>query len=101
MESLGKPSLHDRLGCAPDLDLFGRLYVPSERHTALPDVEDEHGVTRIEIRGVVVRFVQDDDSVYMTVEGTLSETVCESVAVELKDKLSELECTPYRMVRLA
>ncbi len=96
----GTPSLKEQLGREPDFDLFRRLYSPSIPHTAIPDAEEEFGVKRVRIEGVVVRFVEEGRSVCMTVEGELPETLSEALALELRSRLSELENTPYRMTRI-
>ena len=56
---------------SPDLDLFVRLFKPSVTHEEIAESEDEYNVNRIKVEGVVVRYVEEMDSIQMTVEGDL------------------------------
>ena len=60
----------------PDLTLYKNRYQPSIPHAAADANENEWNVVRIKIDDVVVRFVEDMQSIVMTVEGGLpGETV--------------------------
>lgn len=74
-----------------DLPLYERRYAPPVGHDTLPAVEDEYGVHRIRVQGVVVRYVEDMYSVQMTVEGGLATETVDALAQDLRDKLSALE----------
>lgn len=88
------------LGDLPDLDLMERLFRPSVPHETLPDEEDSYNTARIVVAGVVVRLVDDGESLQMTAEGDLPEATVDAIAEELREKLSTLERTTYRLQRL-
>ena len=94
------PSLQEELGRTPDLDLFARLYKPPVTHEELASSEDEHNVHRIKVEGVVVRYVEDMDSIQMTVEGKLPQKTMDALTRDLLDKLSALENAPCELIRL-
>lgn len=88
------------LGDLPDLDLMERLFRPSVPHETLPDEKDSYNTARIVVAGVVVRLVDDGYSLQMTAEGDLPEATVDAIAEELREKLSTLERTTYRLSRL-
>jgi hypothetical protein len=90
-ESSGVTALERDIGMAPDLELFARRFRPSVPHVVLLEREGEHEVHRIEVAGVVVRYVNDGRSVQMTVEGELPAPVVEQIARELQAVMAELE----------
>ncbi|MEK7707620.1 MAG: hypothetical protein AAB380_06465 [Verrucomicrobiota bacterium] len=94
------PSLENDLGKRPDLELFERLYRPSVAHEALPKSVEEFNVWRIRAGGVIVRYVEDMDAIQMTVEGELPQQTLDALTRDLLDKLSTLENTPCRLIRL-
>jgi hypothetical protein len=83
----------------PDFDLAARLYVPDIAHEKLPasSDDDEYGVARITVEGVVVRYVEDMHYIQMTVEGDLPKQTVHALASDLRDKLAALENTPCKM----
>lgn len=91
MEEMEMPTLEEKLGGPPDLDLFARLFQPPIEFEALPDLEGEYGVKRIRIDGVIVRYVQDSFSIQMTVEGELRQTTLDLLIGDLLEKFSQLE----------
>jgi hypothetical protein len=94
------PSLQDELGKPPDLDLFAQLYKPSVVREELAGSEDEYNVHRIKVEGVVVRYVEEMESVQMTVEGELPQKTLDAITHDLLKKLSALENTPCELIRL-
>lgn len=94
------PSLEEALGGPPDLDLYERLYQPSVAHKRLPKSETEHGVHRISVDGVVVRYVEAMDSIQMTVEGDLPSQTLDALTRDLLDKFSKLERSPCVLTTL-
>lgn len=83
--------LQGELGDLPDLDLVEQLFRPSIAHELLPDGDDSYNTTRITVEGVVIRLVDNGDSLHMTVEGDLPEPTVDAIAEELRAKYSELE----------
>jgi hypothetical protein len=82
-------------GADADLDLFATLFAPNLVHTALPDDPEEHGVHRIHVDGIVVRYVERMQSVKLVVEGRLPDEVCFALVRDLRTKLGALEHTEY------
>ena len=88
------PTLEEELGAKPDMELFGRLYKPPIEFEPVPSSdEDEFGVVRIKVSGVIVRYVEDMHSIQMTVEGELTEGQLETLTNDVKDRFSRLEKT--------
>lgn len=73
-------SLHEDLSAQEDEDIFGRY--------------------RLVVDGVAVRIDEDIDEITVTVEGQLPEPLVQVILSRLKDKLSALEETPYRVKRI-
>lgn len=94
------PSLQEALGKPPDLQLFARRYKPSVSHEELPKSEDEFNVHRIKIDGVIVRYVEEMDSIQISVEGELPQRILDVLTRDLLDKLSALENAPCDLIRL-
>lgn len=94
------PTLEQELGKPPDLELFSRRYKPSIAHEPLEHREDEHGVHRIKVEGVIVRYVEGMHSIQITVEGELPEGVAKSLSADLLDKVAKLENTRCTLVAL-
>ena len=92
--------LRKELGKLPDLELFGRLYKPAMVHETLAKSEDEHNVFRIKVEGVLVRYVEEMNSIQMTVEGDLPQDTLDTLTRDLLDKLSKLENTPCELIPL-
>lgn len=87
--------LTEELGAPPDLDACERLFRPAVAHTLLPDEDDSYNTVRIDVGGVIIRFVDDHHALQMTVEGDLPPDTVEAIADELRDKLSAIENTTY------
>ena len=83
--------LKSKTGVEPDLTLYKNRYQPSMEYSPVDEDENEWNVIRIEINGVIVRFVEDMQSIVMTVEGALPLESVETVAQEICDKLARLE----------
>lgn len=89
------------LGTQPNMDVYKVLFRPSIKHEAVSkdapgDDEDGDGdwrTTKVRIDGVLVRFVDDMGKLTIVVEGTLPESVLESLAEEARAKLSAIENT--------
>ncbi|HXT10504.1 MAG TPA: hypothetical protein VN873_03000 [Candidatus Angelobacter sp.] len=94
-------SLKQELGCEPDLELFERLFRPNLAHEILPATdENEWRVHRINVAGVVVRYVENACGIQMTVEGDLPEFTLERLKQDLLEKMSMLENSPFHLVEL-
>lgn len=94
------PTLEEELGMPPNLELFANLYRPPLPHKVVHSSEDEHGVHRIDINGVLARYVEQRYSVQLTVEGRLPETQLNLLSSDLLDKLSKLENAPCELIKL-
>jgi hypothetical protein len=93
-------SLPEKLGKVPDFELYSRRYKPPVPHEELPDQDEECGVSRVKVEGVVVRYVEQMRSVQMTVEGELPQETLDTLSRDLLDKLSALENSPRELVQL-
>lgn len=82
-------------GADPDLDVFAKLFVPPVAHESLSTSGDELGVHRIDVGGVVVRYVESHMSIKLVVEGVLPEPTTATLVDDLREKLSMIEHTPY------
>lgn len=82
-------------GADPDLDVFAALFVPPVAHQSLPMSGDELGVHRIDIAGVVVRYVESPTSITLVVEGELPDEIAAMLVNDLREKLSTIEHAPY------
>jgi len=83
--------LTQQLGTRPDLDAARKLFCPAIPHEQIPQREAEYNVTRINVEGVLVRYVTELYSIVMTVEGQLAPAIVESLASDLGDKMAVLE----------
>jgi hypothetical protein len=91
--------LEEDLGKLPDFDLFGQLYRPNTPHQPIEDREDEYGVKRIQVDGVVVRSVEETRHIQVTIEGPLPEATITALAEDLRTKLASLENADCEVVR--
>ena len=89
-------------GIRPDLDidLVATLYRPDIPHEEMPKVEDELGVFRIKVDGIIVRYVEDTFSIQMTVEGELAQQSIDALTSDLLAKITTLENTPWELRKL-
>ncbi|HKK04785.1 MAG TPA: hypothetical protein VKA50_02955 [Gammaproteobacteria bacterium] len=85
------------LGRAPDVRAIEDVYRPDIGHRFIGEDENEVGTYRIEIAGVIVRFVEDHVSVKMTIEGELPKSVSDPLVDGVRRKLSDLEGVEYRV----
>ena len=83
--------LRKELGDTPRLDILPELYRPNLIHTARLHDEDEYRTYRIEICGVVVRYVEDSYSIQATVEGALPVETVAQLRSDITAKLEALE----------
>jgi hypothetical protein len=90
-------SLTELLGAAPDLHLFDQLFKPGIPHSNVPSSKEEFRVHRIEISGVIVRYVEGAYSIQITVEGDLPTTTMQTITSDLLGKFSALENTPSEL----
>lgn len=97
---LSLSSLAEELGTQPDWDAFTRLYKPDIPHRELSTREDEYGVHRIEIEGVIVRYVTDMYSIQITVEGTLPDEATRAITRDLCGKLVVIENSPCELTEI-
>ncbi|PPD39831.1 MAG: hypothetical protein CTY16_18295 [Methylobacter sp.] len=87
-------NLSEALGKTVDInhiEMAKVLYTPDIPHTKLPEVEDEYNVHRLEIDGVIVRYVEDSRHIQVTVEGSLPENIIEQLKSDMLKKLAFLE----------
>jgi hypothetical protein len=99
-EGLNLPSLEEELGVPPNLELFARLYRPDVAHEEIAQVEGEHGVHRIRVEGVVVRYVEAMHGIQMTIEGELPQATVDALASDLCAKMTSLENTRCKLRQL-
>ena len=79
-----------------DPDLLEQLYRPPCDFDPIPEGDPEDfNSFRISIEGVILRFVEDMDTVQLTVEGELPESTVKTVVEDVKEKLEKLERAPY------
>ncbi len=92
-----KAELKKELGAVPEQELLESLYQPDVATEIIanddPD-DDEYGVYRIRVDGVVVRYVEDMYSIRITVEGELPEEIVERLRKDITDKFAALERAP-------
>jgi hypothetical protein len=93
--------LREKLGGEPRMDLLPQLYRPPVDHEVLPQLEDEYGVHRIRVGGVVIRFVEDMYCIQVTFEGEVQVDVVESVRANVCKILESLERTPVVYAEIA
>ena len=91
--------LKSAIGATPDFALARNLYRPAVDHEVLPQAEDEYNVFRVKVGGVVIRYVEDSSTVWLTVEGNLPTTTIDNLVSELRMKLGRLENTAYESRR--
>ncbi len=77
------------IGKEPEVDLINVLYFPDVPHTQIP--QQEYNVFRINVDGVIVRYVEDLYAIRVTVEGDLPENIIEKIKSDLSEKFSLLE----------
>jgi hypothetical protein len=96
------PTLEEKLGEPPNLELFASLYQPPVAFDLLPksEGENEHNIRRIKVAGVVVRYVESMIGIQMTVEGDLPQATLDMLVRDLHDKFSRLENTPCELIQL-
>lgn len=82
------------------IEAVERLYVSPLTGEQAHGDEEEYGRYRLDIDGVTVRFDEGMDEIAMTVEGCLPESITRSLVGELKEKLSSIEQTPYKVSRV-
>jgi hypothetical protein len=88
---LGGPAIDEKLGGPPNLDIYSRLYQPGVAHTPLEQPDDEYNVHRINVHGVIVRYVESMHGIQVTVEGELPQAKIEALTADLLEKMSVLE----------
>jgi hypothetical protein len=91
--------LTQQLGARPNLDLVHKLFSPPINHTECPRPAGEFNVFRIEVDGILVRYVYDTFSVQMTVEGLLPQAATEILVSDLLKKLETLENAPFNVTQ--
>ena len=100
----GRDKAIERIGYTPDIALFETRYAPPMPHVvqAPPDDDDDAWRThRIEVSGVIVRYVEESFHVAITIEGVLAEAVTEVLIDDARRKLSAVERTEYVARRIA
>jgi hypothetical protein len=84
-------TLHTALGHELDVKVIRDIYNPDVPHEAVPEVEDEYQTYRILVDAVTVRYVEDMDSVQVTVEGRLPESTIAQLLENARYKLAYIE----------
>lgn len=80
------------LGGMPEFALCDVLYAPPVAFKPLEECErDEFGTTRIEVDGVIVRYVAGTRNMRVTIEGVIAADKAEAIIADLVDKLTKLE----------
>ena len=87
-------------GTKPNLELIAELYRPAIPYEQIPNNESEHGVIRIKVNGITVRYVEEMQSIQMTVEGDLPQHTIDALKSDLLNKLTNLEGTSYEVKQL-
>lgn len=82
--------LSNELGHDPDIEMYQQLYRPPIAHDLLPD-GDEYNVHRIQIDGVVVRYVVGVSNIQVIVEGQLPEDILATIQADVRTKFGLLE----------
>lgn len=91
-----RDALVAELGGMPDFSVSGVLFAPPVPFTPLPDRdEDEFKTTRIEVDGVVVRYVAKHHDVRVIVEGELAAATTDTIIRDLCEKLAKLVPRPW------
>jgi len=85
-----RTKLVEDLGREPDLDVLRTLYLVDDTTRLLARDDDEYNVYRIEVDGIVVRFVEESYRITALVEGRLSEARLGDVQAHVQGALSEL-----------
>jgi hypothetical protein len=93
-------TLARELGARPNLDIVPALYRPGIPHQEVTSGEKEHRTFRIQVDGVVVRYVEDMFSIQISVEGELAQEAVEVLTSDLVEKLTKLENTLYEAEQL-
>ncbi len=83
-----------------NLTLLENLYNPNLAHEDVPVNEDEYGIYRIQVDGVIVRYVEDTFSIQVTVEGEISKKMIEILKADLLEKFSRIENTDCTITML-
>ena len=83
--------LTEILGGPPKPELIPDLYSPGVADDVLPQQEDQYNVFRVEVDGVVVRYVEDMRTIQVTVEGELPGRTVQALKDDLVGKLVLLE----------
>jgi hypothetical protein len=89
--------LSSDIGYEPNLDIVPSLYCPDSSFNELTTEDDEHGVFRIEVDGIVVRFKENGFSIQAIVEGVLSDNRVQALKASVLEKLALLENTEWEI----
>lgn len=84
-------TLHTALGHELEVKVIRDIYNPDVPHEVVPEVEDEYQTYRILVDAVTVRYVEDMDSVQVTVEGRLPESTIAQLLENARYKLAYIE----------
>jgi hypothetical protein len=89
--------LSSDIGYEPNLDIVPSLYRPDNSINDLTSEDDEHGVFRIEVDGIVMRFKEDGFSIQAIIEGVLSDNRVKELKTSVLEKLTLLENTEWEI----
>ncbi|PAY18967.1 hypothetical protein CKO51_13500 [Rhodopirellula sp. SM50] len=92
--------LAEQIGAEPNMEAYDSLYQPQVPYTPIeadPKDDDDWRTKKITIDGVRVRYTDDMDHLTVTVEGDLPQAVVDSMAKDVRDKLSLVENADCRV----
>ena len=84
---------------ASDPMLLEKLYVPPLDCEPIPPSAEQYNVYRVKLDGIIVRYVEDMDSIMITIEGKLDQTKTDTIVENLCEKLGKLEGTIFTAKR--
>jgi len=82
------------------MDLLETLYTPDVPNSKTPEITDEHGVHRLCVEGVTVRYVEGWHDIQLTVEGVLPDRIVEMLRLDLLTKLAAIENTTINCIQV-
>ena len=88
------------LGPDPRMDLLETLYTPDLPHSKMPEITGEHGVHRLCVEGVTVRYVEGWHDIQLTVEGVLPDRTVEMLRLDLLTKLAAIENSTINCIQV-
>ena len=84
----------EELGFHPNIKLIKELYFPNIPYNIVVE-KDNYRVYKIEVKGIIVRFNEEDDAIVVTIEGYLEDKYIDEIIRDTLEKLSILERCEY------